>query len=174
MLLVAILLGLVALGLIWLSRRWRRASGLPGGRVIYSDTNRWGPVEEPLYDPELGLTGRPDYLVEQGQSLIPVEVKSGRIPDAPYDTHIFQLAAYCLLVKRVYGKRPPFGLIHYSGRSNAGRTFAIDYTPTLETALLDLLAEIRRQEKRKEVDRSHESTERCRSCGFRSVCDQRL
>jgi CRISPR-associated exonuclease Cas4 len=174
MLVLAVLLLILAVFLFWLARRQRQASGLPGGRLIYTDTRRWGPVEEPLYDAALGLTGRPDYLVEQGEQLIPVEVKSGRIPDGPYDNHIFQLAAYCLLVDRVYAKRPDYGILHYTSQSGAARTFAVDYTPTLEEALLDLLDAMRKQERRKDVQRSHDSAQRCAGCGFRSICDQRI
>lgn len=174
MLYIAALLALIAGVLFLLARRQRQGTGLPGGRLIYTDTRQWGPVEEPLYDPSLGLAGRPDYLVEASEGVIPVEVKSGRLPEGPYDAHIFQLAAYCLLVERVYGQRPPYGLLHYTHGSRATRTFAIDYTPALEDALLELLDEIRRCERRKEVARSHESAARCRGCGFRSVCDQAL
>lgn len=166
---LALLLLLVALILFISGARRRRAAGLPGGRVIYTDTRAWGKVEQPLYDPSLGLTGKPDYLVEQGGRIIPVEVKSGRAPHTPYDSHIFQAAAYCLLVERVLGKRPPYAIIHY-----ADRDFAVDYTEGLESALLDLLAEMRRDEVRDELDRSHEDPARCRRCGFRDKCDQAL
>jgi len=98
-----------------------------------------------------------------------VEVKSGRTPEAPYDSHIFQVAAYCLLVEKTYGVRPPYGLIHYPHRN-----FAVDYTRQLESALLEHLAEMRRDEMRSDVLRSHEDPARCRGCGFRKVCDQRL
>jgi CRISPR-associated exonuclease Cas4 len=50
----------------------------------------------------------------------------------------------------------------------------VDYTPELEVALLDQLAEMRRDEMRSDVPRSHESAARCRGCGFRKVCDQSL
>jgi CRISPR-associated exonuclease Cas4 len=169
MLYLGLFLLLVALVLLWRASRQRREAGLPGGRLIYTDTRGWGKLEKPLTAPGLGLTGKPDYLVQSGGSIIPVEVKSGRAPAAPYDSHIFQLAVYCLLVEKTYGKRPPYGIIHYSGRD-----FAIDYTPQLESALLDRLAEIRRDESRRDVPRSHEEPPRCRKCGFRSVCDQRL
>jgi CRISPR-associated exonuclease Cas4 len=169
MLLLVLFLVLLAGFLLWLSSRQRRKAGLPGGRLIYVDTNRWGPVEKPLYDRELNLTGKPDYLVKQGDLYIPVEIKSSRITHAPYDSHIFQLAAYCLLVTRTLGIRPPYGLIHYPNR-----TFAIDYTPKMESALIDLLAEIRQQEHHKEVNRSHNSAARCRQCGYRTVCSQAL
>ena len=169
MLYLALVILLIAIVLLWQSNRQRRQAGLPGGRVLYTDTRAWGEVEKPLYHHELGLTGKPDYLVEHGDQLIPVEVKSGHTPGAPYDSHIFQVAAYCLLVEKTYGKRPPYGIIHYPHRD-----FAVDFTPQLESALLEQLAEMRRDEQRRNVPRSHEEPARCRSCGFRKVCDQKL
>jgi CRISPR-associated exonuclease Cas4 len=166
---LAILLLLLAVVLLWQAARQRRSAGLPGGRVIYCDTRNWGKLERPLYDRALDLTGKPDYLVRQNGQIIPVEVKSGRAPKAPYDAHIFQLASYCLLVEKTYGKRPPSGILHYNDRD-----FAIDYTPELEFALMDLLADIRRDETRVQVERSHQHVQRCVACGFNAVCDQRL
>lgn len=166
---LAIFLILLALVILWQARRQRQASGVPAGRIITSDMSKWGAVEQPLYDAELGLVGRPDYLVEQSGQLIPVEVKSNRVASAPYDAHIFQLAAYCLLVQRHYGKRPAYGILHYPTH-----TFAIDFTPQLETSLLDLLADMRSQERRKNIPRSHQSSERCNGCGYRNICDQKL
>jgi CRISPR-associated exonuclease Cas4 len=159
----------IALILFFVSGMQRRASGLPGGRVIYTDTRAWGKVEKPLFDADLGLAGKPDYLVEQNGRVIPVEVKTGRAPESPYDSHIFQVAAYCLLVHRSTGKRPPYGILHYPGRD-----FAVDYTPELENTLLDLIADMRLDERRAEVRRSHEDANRCRHCGFQHVCDQSL
>ncbi len=169
MLYLALFFLIVAIVLLWQSARRRQEAGLPGGRIIYTDTRTWGEVEKPLYDHDLGLTGKPDYLVERDGLIIPVEVKSGRTPEAPYDSHIYQVAAYCLLVEKTFGKRPPYGLIHY-----AHRDFAVDYTSQLELALLDQLAEIKRDETRSNVPRSHEEAARCRGCGFRKVCDQAL
>ncbi len=169
MLYIALIIFLIALVLLWQSNRQRKQAGLPGGRVVYTDTRAWGPAEKPLYDHMLGLTGKPDYLVEHAGQLIPVEVKTGRTPEAPYDSHIFQVAAYCLLVEKTYGKRPAYGLIHYPRRD-----FAVDYTAELESALLEQLAEMRREDTRRDVPRSHHDPMRCRACGFRKVCDQKL
>ena len=166
---MALLFLVIALMLFWYSANQRKSSGLPGGRIIYSDTRSWEKVEKALYDPDLGLTGKHDYLVEQGGKIIPVEVKSGRTPEAPYDSHIFQLAAYCLLVERIYGKRPPYGIIHYSGRD-----FAVDYTDELKSSLLDLLTDMQHSRQRREVPRSHSEVQRCHKCGFRAACDQVL
>jgi CRISPR-associated exonuclease Cas4 len=160
---------LIAFVLFHISGQQRRLTGLPGGRVIYTDTRSWGKVDKPLFDTNLGLTGRPDYLINQKGRIVPVEVKTGRTPQAPYDSHLFQLAAYCLLVERTYGKRPPYGIIHYPDRD-----FAVDYTPSLEDAFLAILADIHRSEHRSDVGRSHNDAHRCRRCGFRNVCDRKL
>lgn len=169
MLYIALIIFLVGLLLLWQSNRQRKQAGLPGGRVVYTDTRAWGKVEKPLFDQALGLTGKPDYLIEHDEQLIPVEVKTGRTPEAPYDSHIYQVAAYCLLVEKTYGKRPAYGIIHYPHRD-----FAVDFTPALESALLEQLTEMRRDEVRRDVPRSHEEPMRCRACGFRKVCDQKL
>ncbi len=170
MLFYAAILFLLALILFWRSDRQQKQAGLPGGRVIYTDTRAWGaPVEQPLFYKELGLTGKPDYLVEQKGQIIPVEVKSSRAPDAPYDSHIYQLAAYCLLVEKTYGKRPPYGIIHYPNRD-----FAVDYTPALEAALIDILVEMRRDDTHTNIPCSHSEPARCAKCGFRKTCDQKL
>jgi CRISPR-associated exonuclease Cas4 len=166
---LAVLFLAIAIVLFVLAERGRKGSGLPTGRVVYSDTRSWKALETPLYDATLGLSGRPDYLVEQGRHVIPVEVKSGAAPDSPYESHIFQLAAYCRLVETTYDRRPDYGLLHYPDR-----TFAVDYTPRLEAALLALLDEMRQCASSDDIPRSHDSQARCVGCGYRSICDQKL
>lgn len=169
MLYFALSLLFLAFLFFWQSNRQWSEAGLPGGRVIYTDTRGWNKLEKPLFYAALELTGKPDYLIEQNGKIIPVEVKSGRAPEAPYDSHIYQLASYCLLVEKTYGKRPPYGIIHYEGRD-----FSVDYTDKLEQSLLELITEMKRDGMKKEVIRSHEQASRCKRCGFRSVCDQSL
>ena len=73
-----------------------------------------------------------------------------------------------------FGQRPPYGILHYSNGDHSGRTYAIDFTPSLERAVLDTIAEIQTISLRKGVDRSHDLPARCSRCGFRLVCDQHL
>ncbi len=160
---------LLGVALLWLSRGQTRRAGLPGGRVIYSDTRDWGPVKEPLYDPGLGVTGKPDYLVAYKDQVIPVEVKSSRATYGPYDSHIIQLAIYCLLVERHFHKRPPYGILRYPNR-----TYRIDYTPELEQTAREIIAQMRQQEYQRELHRSHDAPARCRRCGYRSTCAEKL
>ncbi|MEA3349733.1 MAG: CRISPR-associated protein Cas4 [Chloroflexota bacterium] len=165
----AIVFIIIGLLLIRQAGKQRKTTGLPGGKVVYADTRKWGEVEEPLYDEVLDLVGRPDYLVKQRKMIIPVEVKSTQVAQSPYDSHIFQLAAYCYLVEQEYGTRPNHGLLHYPNR-----TYCIEYTSELEAELIKLVAEMRTKGHLKKINRSHQSQRRCASCGYRSNCDQSL
>ncbi len=146
-----------------------RKAGLPSSRVIYADTSKWNKTEKPLFDAKLNLTGKPDYLTLHRGKVVPVEVKSNRHVSEPYPSHVIQLVAYCYLVEHTYGKRPPYGILHYPHKS-----FTIAYTPSQAARLIALLDEVRSLENHADVPRSHNSKERCRSCGYREICDARL
>lgn len=169
--------GLLVLAvLLWLiAGRLRQSSGLPAGKVVYSDAGAWGRVEKSLFSAHLQLTGKPDYLVRVqsglgGDAVIPVEVKSGRAPaGGAHPAHVYQLAAYCALVAEAYQRRPRYGLIKYSDK-----LLRIDFTAELEQQLLELLNDLRADAEADEVSRSHISAARCAACGFREVCDERL
>ena len=167
---LAILFLIVGL-VVWM---WGRAaqtgSGLPRGTVIYADTRAWGPVEKPLFSAAYRLTGKPDYLVKEGRTVVPVEVKSGNAPgNGPREGHILQLAAYCLLVEETIGRRPARGIIKY-----ADKAFSIDNTDALRSALLDVLDEMRQTLSAGGASRSHSDTRRCLRCGYRYACDESL
>lgn len=165
----ALLFFIIAIILIHHSGQQRRALGLPEGRVLYSDMGPCRELLEPLYADDLNLVGKPDYLVESKEGLVPVEVKSGRTPSRPFDSHIYQLAAYCLLVQRNYRRRPPYGIVRYPQRS-----FAVEFTRELEGQVLTLLTDMRGALDIGELHRSHEQPGRCNSCGFSQLCEERL
>lgn len=171
---LALVLLIIGLAAIVLSRRARSEAGLPKGQVIYSDTSRWQRAERPLFSRRHQLAGKPDYVVREGRAraraLIPVEVKSSRAPaSGPRPGHVLQLAAYCLLVQETEGARPSYGLIRY-----ADQTFRVDNTPELARALLSTLDAMRRDVARGESRRSHKDPARCRRCGVRAACKERL
>jgi CRISPR-associated exonuclease Cas4 len=166
---VALALLVGGMALLWTSGLLRRGTGIPAGRVVYSDTQAWRMCPDALYSAAHNLRGKPDYLVQKLRYVIPVEVKSSRSPDEPYRSHILQMAAYCLLVEQEYGRRPPYGLIHYEDR-----TFAVDYTRELEEELLDVIAWMREDLRDGRADRNHNDVARCQACSYSVYCDQRL
>ncbi len=165
LLLVAAILGGLGLGLLIRARVARRQTGLPAGRVIYGDTGAWDRCERPLFSNRYRLTGKPDYLVHVREGIVPVEVKSGAAPRQPYEAHLLQLAAYCLLVEEQEGRRPPYGILKYDDRA-----FAVDYAPALRARLLRTLEAIRRDLHARDVGRSHNDPARCQGCGYRERC----
>jgi CRISPR-associated exonuclease Cas4 len=162
-----------ALAALWLAKRNRAVTRLPAGRLVYSDTTRWQPVERPLFSRPHLLTGRPDYLVRHGRDVIPIEVKSGRAPShGPYASHILQLAAYCLLVEESYERRPPYGIILYAADDD--QAYEIDYDAELGAELLSVLDDMRWALDRGDAPRDHDEVSRCQGCGYRANCDQAL
>jgi CRISPR-associated exonuclease Cas4 len=167
---IALLLILIGALVFWLGRRAQADAGLPIGRVIYSDTSDWRAIDKPLFSRTHRLTGKPDYLVQQGREIVPIEVKSAHTPnDGPRRSHVLQLAAYCLLVEETYRQRPKYGIVKY-----ADRMFAVDYTDTLRTELLDVIAAMRDDLARGAAERSHDEAARCVHCGYRHACPERL
>jgi CRISPR-associated exonuclease Cas4 len=166
----ALLLILIGLLVFWLGRRSQAEAGLPIGRVIYSDTSGWRSLEQPLFSPTHRLAGKPDYLVQQGREIIPVEVKSFNAPAAgPRRSHLLQLAAYCLLVEETYRHRPKYGIVKY-----ADRMFAVDNTDALRIELLGVIAAMRADLASGAAQRSHDEATRCAHCGYRHACSERL
>jgi CRISPR-associated exonuclease Cas4 len=165
--------GVLLFGLaVWLwmwARAGRRDAGLPEGHVTYVDTGAWKRAERPLFSNRYRLTGRPDYLVRVREGVIPVEVKSGAAPARPYEAHVLQLAAYCLLVEEGEARPVPYGIIKYDDKA-----FEIDYTPALRERLLGTLDAIRAGLEAPDVRRNHHDARRCAACGYREGCEERL
>jgi CRISPR-associated exonuclease Cas4 len=148
--------------------RLRRKTGLPWAPVLAQDTNG-RTLEKPLFARRIGLTGKPDYVLDIRGATIPVEVKPGRRAARPYESDLMQLAAYCLLVEEINGAAPPYGLLRY-----AEHTFRLDYTPLVRDELLALLDEMRDCLQEPDCARSHDDLWRCQGCGFFEQCDEAL
>lgn len=160
-----------------------RDAGLPRGNLLYSDTGfpvgrtgeivtaRGERVEKALTSRRYNLTGRPDYLVKTAEGVVPIEAKSTKCPASgrPYDSHVMQLIAYCLLVEDVLNEPVPYGIIRYRDCE-----LSIDYTPELREDLLALLEEMSEARDMEEAHRSHEDPRRCAGCSMREVCDEAL
>lgn len=166
---VALALIVVAIWLYFNTRIAREETGLPLGTVMYADGNDvFEP--EPLYAHDIGLVGKPDYLVRTGDgTIVPVEVKSSNAPENPYQSHVMQLAAYCLLVEENYGIRPNYGLIQYNDRA-----FEVEYSAELEADIIDAVSAMRADLYATNVRRSHNRPQLCQACGVQEFCDQRL
>lgn len=167
-------LALILLLFGWLSMKrataLQRQTGLPEGRLVYADTGDqdWRPTT-PLYSANYNLIGKPDYLVETTEGVIPVEVKSRPAPAVPYLGHLLQLAAYCLLVEETTGYTPPHGFLKYTDA-----LYEVDFTGELRGELLDTMVSMHQAWLVDDVERSHDQAGRCAACGFRNICEEKL
>jgi CRISPR-associated exonuclease Cas4 len=152
---------------LWIAARARRRAPLLPGRIVYADTGDWRPPDKPLTSQRYCLTGKPDYLVETASGVIPVEIKSGRTPTQPYDSHCLQLAAYCLLVEETTGWRPPYGLICYPAA-----TFRLEYTPAVRDRLIGTLAAMQADLNASAAPYGTTDPRRCAHCGYREACEE--
>ncbi|MDD1734691.1 MAG: CRISPR-associated protein Cas4 [Methanothrix sp.] len=170
----ALMLLALALSFFYLSRvtsssarSMRQKNGIPQGQVIYSDLDRPAQV---LHSSSLALSGKPDYIVRDGEGrLIPVEIKSGRAK-VPHRGHMLQLAAYCLLIEENYHMDVPYGIIVYSDKVQ----HKIEFDELLRSDLLRTLKEMKSALKSHSLQRGHSQRQKCRSCSFSQSCKSRL
>lgn len=128
-----ILIAIVGL-IVYLSSQ-KKELGILNNKWIYADTDlKPGRI---LYADSIPLSGKPDYLIEKNQMIIPVEVKTGRTPSTPYLNHTSQLMAYCYLVEENFGIRPIGGYLKYPEKE-----FKILFTDEARQSVIDLTEEI--------------------------------
>lgn len=171
-LIVVLLVALIAA--FWLRQTGRAAqiqTGVPlDVRIVYSDTGAWERVEKPLFSRRYRLTGKPDYIVEdENGARIPIEVKPNRTSAQPRLSDVMQLMAYGVLIQEQFGMRPEFGLLKYRDQ-----LFHIPFTDDLRSEFFEILRDLRAARNLPDVPRNHDDPARCRYCGYRDACDQRL
>ena len=121
---------------------------------------------------EHNLAGRPDYLIKEGQMRIPVEVKTGRRPRAPFFSHVLQIGAYCLLSEETFEKKPSHGQIRY-GFDN--EPHEVKWDSDLKSLVIEKLDDMNDILKGKtQAHRNHKRVGKCNNCSRRKGCPERL
>ncbi|MEW4571286.1 Dna2/Cas4 domain-containing protein, partial [Tautonia sp. JC769] len=133
-LLLAVCLLFLGLLLLLGGQGLRRSVGLGEGRTVSLD-------RVTLTSERLGLTGRPDRIIRQGDSVIPEEWKSAwRV----YLSHRAQMGVYFLLIEDQLGRRPEYGFIVLGD----GSRHRIENTEALRESVLGMAEQIRNARKR--------------------------
>lgn len=121
---------------------------------------------------EHNLAGRPDYLIKEDQMRIPVEVKTGRRPRAPFFSHVLQIGAYCLLSEETFEKKPSHGQIRY-GFDN--EPHEVKWDSDLKSLVIEKLDDMNDILKGKtKAHRNHKRVGKCNNCSRRKGCPERL
>ena len=147
----------------------RRMGGFSRGDVVDVGAAADG-SENVMVSESYRLRGLPDIIMREEDDLIPVEVKTGRVPRGPLFSHILQLAAYCLLIEERQGRPPPYGILQYGKHVR----HEIDYNDELKWILINKLKEMRHILDSGEAHRNHHRAGKCASCSRREGCSERL
>ena len=125
-----------------------------------------------LKSAKFNLAGRPDYLIKDGEQRIPVEVKTGRRPKAPFFSHVLQIGAYCLLSEETFGVKPSHGQIRYGFENEPHE---VKWDSDLKGLVNEKLEEMNDILKGKmEAHRNHKRVGKCNNCSRRKGCPERL
>lgn len=130
---IIIIAGLIFLFLL---HKQRQKLGVLGKAEITSIDSEKLPATL-LRAESIPLVGKPDYLIRQDDTLMPVEIKTGRTPRSPYPGHVMQLMAYCYLLEQTYNTRPPGGILKYPDKE-----FKIAYTSEAQRSVELVVNEI--------------------------------
>lgn len=122
-----------------------------------------------MQDNEWNLTGRPDYLMETKEGMVPVDLRGGRAPEHPPAGHRLQMACYLRLLEARDGTPPPFGIIQYRDG-----LFHVAWNDELREELKTTLAKMKAAAAAGKADRDHDNPNRCRTCARRDACEQKL
>lgn len=123
---------------------------------------------------QLGICGRPDYLLEREDGgrrvLVPLEVKPKRRSNRLYESDRIQIGAYLVALRDSFHELASrTGYVRY-----ADRTFEVSLTPDLEREIERLVAAVRRGRSASAMNRSHNIRARCRACSMREHCNEAL
>ena len=118
------------------------------------------------------LAGRPDYLIKEGDMRIPVEVKTGRRPKAPFFSHVLQIGAYCLLSEETFPNKPGYGQIRYGFDNDPHEVKWDSDLKVLVTEKLEEMNDILKGNM--EAHRNHKRVGKCNNCSRRKGCPERL
>ncbi|HLY76453.1 MAG TPA: hypothetical protein VKT21_01050, partial [Thermoplasmata archaeon] len=93
---------------------------------IRPDSRYRGPNAN-LFDPLLGLSGRPDFVIQRRNGeFTPVEYKSTHLFVGYHESHgrtfdVIQAIAECRLVHVAFGRRPSYGIVLYGDVAGDGQ-----------------------------------------------------
>ena len=161
-LLVAVLAILALLLGLWLRRAGgglRRSVSLGSGRTVSLD-------RLVLRSTRLGLVGRPDRIIRDGDAIVIEEWKASR---RLRPSHVAQLGVYFLLVEERFGVASSHGVIVCGD----GSRHRIENTPELRERVLAIAGQIRAARRRlADPLPVAPPSAQCRACGQRRNCRQ--
>jgi len=137
-------------------RRKLKAYGLENGRRRF---NWW------LHSQSLGLSGRPDMIIETEDALYPVDFKYTR--GRPQKNHMFQLAGYALILEESEGRPVEKGFIYLIPQKDA---VVSEITREKKQECLQILDQIRDMVENEKFPDPPSTRAKCVDCEYQNYC----
>lgn len=134
-----------------------------GSTIAYNDDEK---TTDLLHDSNTGLRGRPDQIIIIENEVVPVEQKTGKIPDKPHYSHKMQLFAYLHLVSEITNNKTTYGILRY-GEDHLHK---IPWDEGSKIELMDNLSEVQRLMVEGGAERNHSRIGKCQSCSRKKQC----
>lgn len=143
------------------------------GQELWESVSPKVKVEYGVQSEKLGLKGRIDRLEVYGDRVVPVELKSGSLPEGVRDEHRIQVAAYALLLEEKFSCQVPEAVVQYVDH-NARRPVVLN--PFLREHVQDIHAQVRECLDSQELPKGcgRESCSACRRCEDAQFVRERL
>ncbi|AST58135.1 CRISPR-associated protein Cas4 [Thermoanaerobacterium thermosaccharolyticum] len=154
-------------------KEMKRTIGFKRGKLIYIDKQEEVKKDGIVYSKLLksdkyGISGKPDYIYDIGNEVIPLELKSSKVDGhSPLLKDVMQLTAYFLIIEEEFGKKVRRGRIVYQNTM-----FEVYNTAGLRRELLKIIKEMRLLEAEKFFPDEKGDFLKCRFCPCRdTVCE---
>lgn len=125
-------------------------------------------TEATLESQELGIRGKIDKIEFHEDRIVPVELKTGQSSrTGPWNDHIIQVAAYCMLLEKEHNQKVSHGLIIYY---NPRIVHNVSINPFMVDEVLSLIGEVNSMLKQDSPPPLAENPNKCSICGLKDTC----
>ena len=117
---------------------------------------------------KLQLTGIIDRIEAYTESYVPIELKTGKMPeDGVWPGHRIQIAAYAMLIEEKFNTKVKEGFINYL---DAKETRHIAINPFMKEEIISLVKEVQNLLKKQILPEYCGNKNKCTNCGLREQC----
>lgn len=121
-----------------------------------------------ITSPNLQLKGIIDQIEVWKNRLVPVELKTGKMPfDGVWPGHRIQLGCYALLLEEKYGSSIEYGYVHYLDHEEK-RLIKINHF--LRSEINDLVKKVQTLMVSREIPELCGNENKCNACGLKETC----
>ena len=124
--------------------------------------------EYALSSDKLGLNGRIDHLEVYDDRIVPVEIKTGKMPkQGVWDGHRVQIVAYALMLEEKFGIEIKEGVIRYVDNKEERKVVLNHF---MRKEVLDIIAKTKNLLTNTETPGFNAVKGKCEVCGLREIC----